>query len=126
MMMVRKDGHMQCQRSEMICIQFTGDRSFTQWVTTSRGRTCTLHQEASGEAIRCSRIVNAVGDLLSRFAHGACVLEQQLGSSILPVATNSKGLLTTLNMKIGLRGKLQKLDIAGDVASIELVIQYNY
>lgn len=38
----------------------------------------------------------------------------------------SKGILTTLNMKIGLRGKLQKLDIAGDVANVELVIQYNY
>ena len=34
----------------------------------------------------------------------------------------SKGLLTTLNMKIGLRGKLHKLDIAGGATYVELVI----
>lgn len=37
---------MRTQRSKMICIQFTGNRSFTRRTTTSRGRTCRSHQSS--------------------------------------------------------------------------------
>ena len=37
---------MRTQRSKMICIQFTENRSFTRRTTTSRGRTCRSHQSS--------------------------------------------------------------------------------